>query len=721
MEKAAAMTWWHYHNYGTALQVTALYNTIKKLGFKVDIVNYIPRQGGKASIFLRYRLPGFYGIYLTVNMVVKRILGIGQAADNLRDKKYDEFLSTHLTFTNRCTTGEELEALNNVYNAFVCGSDQIWNPAYFDTHYFLDFVKNDAQKIAYAPSFGLATVKDSGIKRTMYELISCFKHLSVREEQGKNIIHEFCNLEAEVVLDPTILLGYDEWREIIPVEKTEEKYILGYFLGRNNSAWEHVKTISRRLDLPVKIIPIFTKDRKHGECIDGAGPGEFFNLIDNAQCICTDSFHGALFSIICQKPFLLFERFKTDNNLSQNSRIYNLLEMTNLHDRLVRYNQPVQNSYQFDFDYADANSRIEEQKNKSIDYLHESLSEATRHTTRLKPGVNSEPLVSVIVPVYNVEKYIKECLDSISNQTYRNIEIIVVDDGTPDNSGKIAEECAHNDKRIKVVHQENSGVSAARNTGLDLANGEYIIFVDSDDYLHPDYSEYMLDLIRFTKSDIAVSLNMYNEYASKQIVSDRFEVYSPAMALQAIYLFRMGVAVWNKIFRRDFIEKFHLRFNTKLWFGEGTSFNVFCFNRAARIGAGLRRVYFQRNNPESAVRKFKLESWECGFRALEYQKTDLTKSGILINRTVADSFNFHWWWTAFTVIHEIYKNKLEKEYPETMKKYYALIRKNILLAFRVPLGIKRIILNTIIFASPKIASDIITRKEANAIYRQNMN
>jgi glycosyltransferase involved in cell wall biosynthesis len=711
MKKIALMTWWHHHNFGTALQAAALYNTIKILGFEVDIVNYIPPQGGKISRFLRYRLPVFYGIYKNVNLTVKRMLGTRLIADSLRGKKYDEFLTTRLTFTNKCTTMEELVALNNVYNAFVCGSDQIWNPAYFNTHYFLDFVKNDVQKTAYAPSFGLSNVKNSAIKRTMYSLISRFKHLSVREEQGKKIIHELCNLEAEVVLDPALLLRYDEWREIIQVERTEENYILGYFLGPNNNAWEHVKNISRQLDLPVKIVPIFTKDRKHGSCINGAGPGEFFNLIDNAQCICTDSFHGALFSIICQKPFLLFERFNTGDTLSQNSRIYNLLEMTNLQDRLVCYNQPVQNNYQFDYDYSCVNLRIEEQKNKSIKYLHESLSEAVR----IKPNVNPEPLVSVIVPVYNVEKYIKECLDSISNQTYRNIEIIVVDDGTPDNSGKIADECALKDKRIKVIHQENGGVSAARNAGLDLANGEYIIFVDSDDYLYPEYSEYMLNLIRFTQSDIAVSLNVYNEYTSKQVVSDRFEVYSPAMALQAIYLYRMSVAVWNKIFKRDFIEKFHLRFNTELWFGEGMSFNVLYFNRAARIGAGLRRIYFQRNNPESAVRKFRFENWECESKALEYQKSDLIKSGIMENKNVANGFNFHWWWDAFCVIHEIYKNKLAKEFPEAIKIYRTIIRKNILLAFFVPSGIKRKILNIIIFVSPKIASDIITKREAGSI------
>ena len=97
--------------------------------------------------------------------------------------------------------------------------------------------------------------------------------------------------------------------------------------------------------------------------------------------------------------------------------------------------------------------------------------------------------ISVIVPVYNVEQYLPQCLDSIINQTYKNLEIICVDDGSPDNSGKILDEYAKKDKRIKVIHQENQGVSVARNTGLDNATGKYIGFVDPDDWIEADYYE----------------------------------------------------------------------------------------------------------------------------------------------------------------------------------------------------------------------------------------
>lgn len=113
------------------------------------------------------------------------------------------------------------------------------------------------------------------------------------------------------------------------------------------------------------------------------------------------------------------------------------------------------------------------------------------------------PLVSAIIPVYNVERYVGRCIESICNQTYRNLEIILVDDGSKDKSGRICDEYAKLDSRITVFHQSNSGLSAARNRGLDAANGEYIAFVDSDDFVSHSYIEVLLAMAEQTSSDIA--------------------------------------------------------------------------------------------------------------------------------------------------------------------------------------------------------------------------
>ena len=109
-------------------------------------------------------------------------------------------------------------------------------------------------------------------------------------------------------------------------------------------------------------------------------------------------------------------------------------------------------------------------------------------------------LISVVVPVYKVEKYLDECVQSIVNQTHRNLEIILVDDGSPDRCPQLCDEWAEKDSRIRVIHQKNGGLSAARNAGLDVAKGDYIGFVDSDDYIAPDmYEQLLIPLLKENK------------------------------------------------------------------------------------------------------------------------------------------------------------------------------------------------------------------------------
>ena len=107
-----------------------------------------------------------------------------------------------------------------------------------------------------------------------------------------------------------------------------------------------------------------------------------------------------------------------------------------------------------------------------------------------------EDLISVVVPIYNVENYIKKCVDSILSQTYKNLEIILVDDGSPDNCPQICDEYAQKDNRIKVIHKENGGLSDARNAGIDISKGKFITFIDSDDYIEKDYVEVLYNSIK---------------------------------------------------------------------------------------------------------------------------------------------------------------------------------------------------------------------------------
>ena len=177
-----------------------------------------------------------------------------------------------------------------------------------------------------------------------------------------------------------------------------------------------------------------------------------------------------------------------------------------------------------------------------------------------------ENKVSIIVPVYNTENQIRYCLDSILNQTYKNLEIIVVDDGTKDNAGIIAEEYSKKDDRIIVIHQENQGLSAARNTGLNAATGDYISFVDSDDVLKKDFYEYMIDVLKkedypeivqasFLRIDEDNIENVENILEENE-PEEEIKTMSNIEALEKLYgadqlEYVKFVVVWNKIYKKE--------------------------------------------------------------------------------------------------------------------------------------------------------------------------
>ena len=369
-KKIAVMTWFHYHNYGTALQAIALRHVIKSDGYRVDNINYIP--DGKVTSLSRNAFSWYLRKMKNISLAV---LNNRRCHDKKRDERFEEFISQHLTLTPACASSIDFESLNDEYGAFVCGSDQIWAPSCFDPKYFMDFVKNNRKKVAYAPSIGLSSISDRYIKSRMAELIKSFHHLSVREEQGADLIFDLCDKRSEVVLDPTLLLTAAEWDELLPPtpEVDASPYILCYFLGANVRHWKKVEQISKALKMRVKVIPIFTKDLNKGyEIAGGVGPKEFLDLIRKAYFVCTDSFHGTAFSILYNKPFCVFERFLNNDPISQNSRIYNILNLTGLCDRLdidVTKNLMSTNWKQVD-------ASVETARIKSKEYLSTALADA---------------------------------------------------------------------------------------------------------------------------------------------------------------------------------------------------------------------------------------------------------------------------------------------------------------------------------------------------------
>ncbi len=218
-------------------------------------------------------------------------------------------------------------------------------------------------------------------------------------------------------------------------------------------------------------------------------------------------------------------------------------------------------------------------------------------------------MISVIVPIYNSEKTITRCVKSIQNQTYKNIEIILVDDGSIDNSLKMCKEFAKTDHRIKIIQKNNGGVSSARNIGIESAEGEYIMFCDADDYVSPNWCSILEKTIKKNLNSWIVS-NIYI-VDNKGIINSKCS-NNDMIKLSYFDIFKMGISAYscNKIYRRDIISKYVIRFREDCSFSEDVEFNVkYCLtcNDIVYIKEPL---YYYVNNSESLTHKYYPNTFE---------------------------------------------------------------------------------------------------------------
>ena len=210
------------------------------------------------------------------------------------------------------------------------------------------------------------------------------------------------------------------------------------------------------------------------------------------------------------------------------------------------------------------------------------------------------PKISIIVPVYNVEQYLPQCLDSIINQTFKDIEIICINDGSTDNSIKILEQYAQRDSRIKVLNQENQGLSVARNNGIAQATGEYVSFIDSDDFIHLEFLETLYQAIIQSNCDIAGCdfLKVYsNEIPVKK--NAKFKKYVSALDVLLNKKNFIHFNVWNKLYKREIIKD--IQFVENLYF-EDWVFNLCVFAQNTSFAWINAKLYGYRISSNSIMR-----------------------------------------------------------------------------------------------------------------------
>lgn len=278
--------------------------------------------------------------------------------------------------------------------------------------------------------------------------------------------------------------------------------------------------------------------------------------------------------------------------------------------------------------------------------------------------------VSIIVPIYNAEKYLSICLDSILGQTYTNLEIILVNDGSSDGSSKVLKQYAGKDNRIKIITQHNQGVSTARNNGIKACSGEWICFADADDILQPDYVEYLLSLAKDNDTDIALTTEMFSTFGGRQTLNDNVKVVSGEQAAIDILYYHIPIGVYCKIFKRSFLAQ-DVRFFPNVYIGEGFNFNVKTFLKTDRVTIGKRKIYcYRRDNSQSAMTKFSIDKCKMALKAIDIIRDNL----IIKSQKLIDACRFAYWHTSGDMYNWMVLAKVQNEYPEMYHQCYRTLR-----------------------------------------------
>ncbi len=383
--KVGIVSCYFKHNYGSMLQAYATQKVLDNMEIPNETINIdenIDFANGKKKYYMS-QITNIPFIKSKLGMVkLKLDKKINKNLGNniqIRDNKYKEF-EKNFKLTKPYKTYKELSAQCANYSDVIVGSDQLWLPVNVVADYYtLNWVPDNVNKVSYATSFGVSTVPDK-YKNDYKKFLNRINCLSTREEAGIKLVEQLSDNKATLVCDPTLLLNKEEWMDIQKEEPIiKEKYILCYFLGKNI---EHRKFAERLKEKTgCKIVSLNHADeyvKYSDKFCDYApydiGPAEWINLIRNAEYVCTDSFHGTVFSLINNTKFFTFERYSNKNSkVSTNSRIYSLLGIVDLKERILSGTENVDDVIKMQINFDNVNEKLDKFRESSKGFLKNSI------------------------------------------------------------------------------------------------------------------------------------------------------------------------------------------------------------------------------------------------------------------------------------------------------------------------------------------------------------
>ena len=347
--KVALAINYDYHDYGGMLQAFATQRFLGKQGIDSHAINFDNVKRDISRRKWKYFLSNMMDISIVKEksrLIEKKIRQKTNARLKAhmaeRDNAFDKFCTSHFKVSRHFDSWDDMaKASQKEYDAVIVGSDQLWLPSNVMADYYtLNWVPEKVKKIAYATSFGIGNIPQK-YKEMYRQYLIRIDYLSARETSGQEIISELTDRSVPLVNDPALLLDANGWDEVIKDKPIiNDKYIFCYFMGDNPEQREFVKRLAKEKGLKIVALlhldQFIETDEHYADYTPwDISPDDFVNLVKYAEYVCTDSFHGTVFSIIYSRNFFTFKRFNKKASLSTNTRITSLLTRVGLMDRLV--------------------------------------------------------------------------------------------------------------------------------------------------------------------------------------------------------------------------------------------------------------------------------------------------------------------------------------------------------------------------------------------------
>ncbi len=376
LKKFGILTFYDAQNYGAILQAYALQFAIEKLGGKPEFVRYYDQHDKKSTH--KNGIKDYFNVLRDCNFDLFGFLKTYSVASNV-SSKFSTFREKYLNLSQQAFySKEELRDADELYDAFICGSDMIWSNVGQDLDiYFLKFASPN-KRISYAPSLTGIDFFDAQRVEYLKRSIEGIRFLSCREEYGVDAIKKISGRDAFRAVDPSLLLTKEEWIQNLNIQEDNSyPYILCYMFGGVSAKINKmIKLIAKNNNLKIRYIPMcvkeYTSELKNGYSAS-YGPLEFVQLFSNASFVVTNSFHGLLFSLIFEKPFVVLHRSSESIWKPHEERMTNILSLVGLGDRYLRLEDSITSKY-LCLDYSSKiNNILADEREKSMAYLNNSI------------------------------------------------------------------------------------------------------------------------------------------------------------------------------------------------------------------------------------------------------------------------------------------------------------------------------------------------------------